>query len=631
MKIRVKMLIIIVLVVLVTGIAVTLIGRSIATGIVKDQVGDRLLTTAHSRADHIETILQTRMGYTDLFAEEVGLILQGSINTVEEDIPSFSYVANGVISATEDIDRALFLDESGTVVISTDPISYPLGSNLSSSEAFVAGQQDAYLGAWDLVGSEGQFMLCTAAPLAMDKDATRIGALVFLGGEDTLFEIATEGTGLGETGEVYLVNQESYMITPSRFVEDAILSQRVDLPEYVTEPETAGTADEGAALSDAVSSTNYVGSQVLAVYHSMDTVDWTLVAEMGKSEAFAPVSRLTTTTLWVLLGIVVLGIMAALILSRTISRPIERLHRGTEAIMQGNWEYDVSTSAQDEIGELSRAFSTMTSSLRQAHSELKQYNVTLEERVTERTAEAEKLLKQKDELMRRMGHDLKSPLVPILSLLPMVRERETDRHQAEMIDIAIERANYMQQLVTQVLKLARRGATAQPPEFVDVDLSGAIRNVIRGKETATQQRDIKIANRADHESIVRGEALGIHELLDNLIGNAIKYTPKGGTITVSTDTNGDLATVSVNDTGIGMTDEHLTHIFDEFYRVDESQEELESSGLGLAICKRIVEQHGGSIWAESPGLGQGTTVYFTLRLAEMSAEADETAAEIAQG
>ena len=92
----------------------------------------------------------------------------------------------------------------------------------------------------------------------------------------------------------------------------------------------------------------------------------------------------------------------------------------------------------------------------------------------------------------------------------------------------------------------------------------------------------------------------------------MNYTNGSGTITIDANQNYEAITVSVKDTGIGMTTEQLSMVFNEFYKADSSRHDFESSGLGMPICKRIVERHGGRIWAESLGLGRGSTFYFTL-------------------
>lgn len=90
----------------------------------------------------------------------------------------------------------------------------------------------------------------------------------------------------------------------------------------------------------------------------------------------------------------------------------------------------------------------------------------------------------------------------------------------------------------------------------------------------------------------------------------------GGMITIAAERKNDDITISVTDTGIGLTEEQLAHIFEEFYKADPSRHEVGSSGLGLTICKRIIEWHGGRIWATSPGLGKGSTFYFTIPFSE---------------
>ena len=114
---------------------------------------------------------------------------------------------------------------------------------------------------------------------------------------------------------------------------------------------------------------------------------------------------------------------------------------------------------------------------------------------------------------------------------------------------------------------------------------------------------------------INADKLRFEELMTNLLENAVKYSKKQGTITIDANKEeNDFITISVSDTGIGMTKKQTKHIFEEFYKADKSRHDFESSGLGLTICKRIVEKHCGKIWVESPGVGKGTTVFFTMQL-----------------
>jgi signal transduction histidine kinase len=127
----------------------------------------------------------------------------------------------------------------------------------------------------------------------------------------------------------------------------------------------------------------------------------------------------------------------------------------------------------------------------------------------------------------------------------------------------------------------------------------------------------------DPRIAVRVDNVEFEELFYNLISNAIKYSREGGNITINADDRGDIVIISVKDTGIGLTEEQIEHVFDEFFKVDESRHELDSSGLGLSICKKIVNKHGGNIWAESNGRDLGTTIFFTIRKGVSKKEADQ--------
>ncbi|HEC80942.1 MAG TPA: HAMP domain-containing histidine kinase, partial [Thermoplasmatales archaeon] len=231
--------------------------------------------------------------------------------------------------------------------------------------------------------------------------------------------------------------------------------------------------------------------------------------------------------------------------------------------------------------------------------------------VKERTEEIEKLLKKKEELIHQLSHDLKTPLTPLNALLPLAKNLVTNQKARELIDVCIKNVNYMKNLVTRTIQLSRVDAITKP-EIENVNLLEEVREVIDSNSHYLKMNNIDIEIMVDENVVVDADKLRLKEVFNNLITNAVKYSPNGGTITIGAEKQGKEVKIFVRDTGIGLTEEQKERVFDEFYKADESRHDFDSSGLGLAICKRIVEKHGGKIWAESDGVGKGSTFYFTL-------------------
>ncbi len=245
--------------------------------------------------------------------------------------------------------------------------------------------------------------------------------------------------------------------------------------------------------------------------------------------------------------------------------------------------------------------------------ELSKLNQELEKKVQERTKEVVTLLKQKDEFISQLGHDLKTPLSVILNVLPMIKEeiRRTDLQRD--CEIAIRNSNYISNLVTETLKIAELSSPNIKFNTEPLSLCDVIQEVVTDKQLTFDEKNITFVNNVEEDLSICADKLRIGELLTNIITNALKYTSHGGTITIDATQSDNEVTVCVTDTGVGLSRTEIDRVFDEFYKVDKSRHEINTCGLGLSICKRIVEKHGGKIWAESPGLGKGTSLYFTLK------------------
>lgn len=243
----------------------------------------------------------------------------------------------------------------------------------------------------------------------------------------------------------------------------------------------------------------------------------------------------------------------------------------------------------------------------------------LEREVNERMKAERKLedmVREKGNFITRLGHDLKTPLTPLVTLLPLVREQEQDPKLKEILDVNIANANFMKELTIKTLKLARHTAPTDRPPPEEIDLGEKVDGYITKRADLIARHNITVNNNIGPVTVL-ADGTELEELFYNFLTNAIKYSPDHSTISIDAAAGGDTLTVSVRDEGIGLTEEQVGHVFDEFYKVDASRHELDSSGLGLSICRKIIENNGGRIWAESPGPGRGSTFYFTLTLAQV--------------
>ena len=269
--------------------------------------------------------------------------------------------------------------------------------------------------------------------------------------------------------------------------------------------------------------------------------------------------------------------------------------------------------AKEEINQKNTELQTINTELNVIKNQLALLNKDLETKVKKRTAEVEMLLKQKDDFINQLGHDLKTPLTPLNTLLPLIKQREHDAKLLELLDICINNVNFMRNLVNKTLELAKLNAKSTFLDVEDIMLYDEVNEVLQTKKLMFLEKNVTISNNISRQLIVQVDTIQIKELFDNIIINAVKYSsPLENQITIDAKDEGDQVIVSIKDNGIGLTSEQLEHLFHEFYKADISRHYLDSTGLGLSICKRIVEKHGGKIWAESPGLGKGSTFYFTL-------------------
>lgn len=212
----------------------------------------------------------------------------------------------------------------------------------------------------------------------------------------------------------------------------------------------------------------------------------------------------------------------------------------------------------------------------------------------------------------RLGHDLKTPLTPLFILLPLLKKQLTDSSQIKLVDTCIKSAASIKTLAEKTGILAGLSSRSEQQNRESISLAAIVDRCLADYLERISQKQIVCRNSVDPALLVHVVPEQLHELFGNLISNAVHFSSNKCSVVISAEVHDETVTVSVQDEGIGISPDHLDHVFDEFFKADESRHDLNASGLGLSICKRIVQNHQGRIWAESSGIGGGTTMKFTI-------------------
>jgi signal transduction histidine kinase len=267
-----------------------------------------------------------------------------------------------------------------------------------------------------------------------------------------------------------------------------------------------------------------------------------------------------------------------------------------------------------EIDDKDIKIKELQKKLEETETKLNEFNRSLEQRVIERTVEVNKLLKHKIKFIDSLSHDLATPLTPLISMLPLIKEDIKKKETRELIDVCLKNVEYIKRVITNARELA--DISSHSLMLKKENLFDIIDELSKKYEIVFKGYNIEIKNNLGKDIFVKTDKNRLLQLLDHVISNSVNSMPSGGTLSFESKyvkkESGPFVQLSVKDTGVGLTREQTDHIFDEFYKTDESRHKLDSTGLGLAICKTIIEKHGGKIWADSHGPGTGSTIHLTV-------------------
>ena len=447
-------------------------------------------------------------------------------------------------------------------------------------------------------------LLAIATPICADPSDCRIGGVAIVGIATDL--LAKEAAGQSDPGTkpiVTIYDAQGQGIAGSESRPSAATPVRVQGDDLVRRTEEIGSREFFTLYAPLELQGRQRGTIAVSVSPEAE-----LAAVRGAG------MRLAAFLLIAMAGIVGIGAL----LSRFILAQLKPLLATNRALGKGELSARAPVVSDDELGELARGVNEMAEQLQASYE-------TLEMRVDERTEEVQRLLKERTEFFASLSHELRTPLAIILGQAQMMRDSSYPKNNgwAKQSGHTIEdSAQQLLSLVNDILDLARAeaGSIDVNPEDVNLsefveDMRHTVVGLVRGKGLAVT---FEVAPDLPK---VRADQIRLRQIILNLVDNAVKYTPGGGEVDLRVVPKPEVVEIAITDTGVGIPPEAGDLIFEPFFRVKgtRSQRGEASTGLGLALTRRLVEAQGGSIAYESePGVG--TTVRFTVPIAGQAAQ-----------
>jgi signal transduction histidine kinase/ActR/RegA family two-component response regulator len=324
-------------------------------------------------------------------------------------------------------------------------------------------------------------------------------------------------------------------------------------------------------------------------------------------------------------AVLLIGVGVALITSRLLIMPLRTLYDAMAAVKNGRIATIPVARSEDELELLGRSFNSMIQALAASEKEVRAHQQLLECRIRERTFElqqavesAEAASRAKSEFLANMSHELRTPMNGIIGMIDLTLSTELTPEQADKLSTAQSCAYSLLQLLNEILDLSKISAGKILVEKLPYDFRATVRIALEPLTVRAYQKRLAVECNIDAAvpRFIHGDALRMRQVLTNLVGNAIKFTDRGG-VTVQVRTTGSAASqleIAVSDTGPGIPEDKLDLIFERFTQADGTiSRRYGGTGLGLAISRELVQMQGGVLTVEST-VGVGSTFRFRVPL-----------------
>jgi signal transduction histidine kinase/ActR/RegA family two-component response regulator len=410
---------------------------------------------------------------------------------------------------------------------------------------------------------------------------------------DDINGIFQDRAGLEVNGETFLTDSFGYRLTSEKYAAPSA---------FPVDMQTVRQCLNGGA--QARLTTDYRGIDVISGVRP-SIAGGCIVANVTYDDTTLPLRRLGTMMLYAAAVLGLLGGMVSAIVAGLVTRPIHRLAEAARSLADGNLDAPVPVAGASEVRQLSKTLSNMATSIRD-----------LVRREQSLRMEAEAASRTKDDFLATLSHELRTPLNAILGWASILARTDQDRARVSHAVRVIERnARVQSQMVEELLDVSRIATGRVRLNVSDVLIGPAIDAALESVRPAAEAKNVALRKEIDPAArTTRADARRLQQIIWNLLSNAVRFTPAGGHVEVNVRrADPGFIEIIVTDSGCGIDPAFLPHVFERFRQGDSSTTRTHGGlGLGLAIVHDLVGMHGGTVHADSAGIGQGTT--FTVRL-----------------
>lgn len=426
-----------------------------------------------------------------------------------------------------------------------------------------------------------------------------IGAFIVQLKKDVLYKIFSDYTGLHDTGEIVVAKSDPegmLIVAPLRHENSADYRKIIQ-----SNIKNKGISAAVSGKSGYGVTTDYRSQEVISAWRFIPKLQWGISIKIDTDEILKQglplIKQIAIEFIISLLVILVI----ALVFARQISKPLLKLLDATRQIASGNLQHRVAVDAKDEIGKLASSFNDMTEELE----------------ISREKSKAAELAKT--QFLANMSHEIRTPMNGILGMAQILEQTNLDSEQRSFVETITQSGDSLLKILNDVLDLSKLDAHKVQLEHINFNLERVCQESLEllAVKTINKKVELILDYKPDCPVNFMGDPSRLRQILLNLLGNAVKFTSKGYIrlgVSCEAVNNHFSVNFEVEDTGIGISDEAMEHLFDEFTQADSSTtRKYGGTGLGLAISRNLVELMGGQIQVTSE-VGSGTKFYFKLSL-----------------